>query len=608
MTPKNEIVMTPKAAQISNPQVSQILYHLLTTEKPEKMLGKILDASVDVIKADAGTIVLWESEMGFYNTLANIDPEIPLMGTIMSPDSDRGGLDARLYRERERKYIALSNYSKNMDANPILKPAGYHFAVGIPLYVHQTELIGTACFYYNDRTEKISAEEVTILEELGKSISVAILTAQLHQQLAESKQKEEESRNFLDLLVNASPDLIINIDLTGKIKFWNQAAERSTGFSAGEMMDKKLPLIEGKVEEDFYQLLQKSRNGDVFLDQEVSFFSKTMKNKKDDSKGKKLRLSIVPIKNHRNSIDSVLLTGKDVSEKQFLEHKVQQYNAELTQKALDLTQKERLLHQTQDSLLNAEKLAMIGVLTDKLNHQINNPLMGMLATLSIIQEDTSDLLSHPEESLLSHQGDTIAEISSQITEIIQEGRRIKDVLGELRIFSSVAKEIHFRKTNFMDVIMQNFADIKPKAKKHHVNLSITKKISQAYIFGNFAQLQELFFRIFDNAFLAIASCQSPSSGELSLHVDQLVLNRQPFVKVRISDNGIGMTSDQIPRLFEPFYTEWEGEPINHIGLSLAIVHTILQSHNGHIAVESHTTKSKGKKKPGTTIILEFPMI
>ena len=44
----------------------------------------------------------------------------------------------------------------------------------------------------------------------------------------------------MDLLVNASPDLIINIDLTGKIKFWNQAAEQSTGFTAGEMMDKKL--------------------------------------------------------------------------------------------------------------------------------------------------------------------------------------------------------------------------------------------------------------------------------------------------------------------------------------------------------------------------------
>ena len=71
----------------------------------------------------------------------------------------------------------------------------------------------------------------------------------------------------------------------------------------------------------------------------------------------------------------------------------------------------------------------------------------------------------------------------------------------------------------------------------------------------------------------------------------------------IKDNGIGISHNQIQQLFDPFYTEWEGKVKPHIGLSLAIAQTIIHNHKGHIAV-----KSREKKNPGTTFILDFPMI
>ena len=165
----------------------------------------------------------------------------------------------------------------------------------------------------------------------------------------------------------------------------------------------------------------------------------------------------------------------------------------------------------------------------------------------------------------------------------------------------------------MEVVTQTLSDIKPKAKEHNIVLSIAKNINNATVYGNFGQLQEIILRIIDNAFLAITlrPSQTPS-GVISIQIDQVKLNRQPFVKVQISDNGIGMSPDQIQQLFEPFYTEWFGETKHHIGLSLAIVHIILQNHNGHITVKSNqlppSTKLKEKQKQGTTIILEFPMI
>ena len=78
-------------------QVRELLYNSLDIQEPEKLLTKILEKSVNILNADAGTIVFWEAELGFYNTIYNITEDIPLKGLILTPE--QGGLDGRLFRE-----------------------------------------------------------------------------------------------------------------------------------------------------------------------------------------------------------------------------------------------------------------------------------------------------------------------------------------------------------------------------------------------------------------------------------------------------------------------------------------------------------------------------
>ena len=71
------------------------------------------------------------------------------------------------------------------------------------------------------------------------------------------------------------------------------------------------------------------------------------------------------------------------------------------------------------------------------------------------------------------------------------------------------------------------------------------------------------------------------------------------IKLEIRDNGVGIDHEDIPHIFEPFYSV--KEKARGIGLGLAIVHGIVQSHNGKLEVDSELGK-------GTTISIILPLI
>jgi len=71
------------------------------------------------------------------------------------------------------------------------------------------------------------------------------------------------------------------------------------------------------------------------------------------------------------------------------------------------------------------------------------------------------------------------------------------------------------------------------------------------------------------------------------------------ILIEITDNGVGISETDIPHIFEPFFSTKENE--SGIGLGLAIVHGIIQSHKGRINVKSELGK-------GTTISITLPVI
>ena len=592
----------------------QIFTKLLETSEPDLILGKTLEACARYLHADAATIVLWGPEIGFFNTTYNIPEESSIKGSILKPDEQ--GLDNRLYRERNKKYIALSNYSKNMDASKILKPLGFNYAFGIPLNIKEEQMVGSLCFYFLKRTEKISEKETTLLEELNPIVSIAILQARLYKDITHLEIKENKTNNFLNLLLDSSPDIIIDADLTGKVIFWNKAAENSTKFKFDEIKNKKLPLVPGRNEENFYELLTEVRNKEIILENNFLFQTKAEKKTNEKPNPRTINLSLVPVINDSGKIDSILITGKDISEEEYLQKKIYEYHLALRNKDEEILSSKKKIKNFQEDLKVSQKFAIIGQISTLLSHQINNPLMSIISALTVLVDDCEEIFNNRENQIEEKEfNEAKSAIKNQINDIVIEGKRIKTVLKDLRLFSEITREKHFRKnTDLVEVVAQTINEIKTQKKYKDVKIKFIKNINRAKIYGNFSQLKYIIQNIIENAYLSI-KLKEGIKGSIQIALENVLYHQKNYIIISISDNGIGIEADELGKIFDPFYSNWEQyKTYNyelkkyHIGLSLSIVHTIMLNHFGRILCKSPATniKEDEKKASGTTFILEFP--
>jgi PAS domain S-box-containing protein len=598
----------------STKKIRQIFKKLLETSKPDLILEKTLEESAGYLQADAATLVLWDLGIGFFNTTYNISEESSIKGSLLKPDEQ--GLDNRLFRERDREYIALSNYSKNMDSSKALKPLGFNYAYGIPIYINEGQMVGSLCFYYLKRTEKITDKEITALEEIGPIFSMAILHSRLYKDITLLVTKENKTNNFLNLLLNSSPDIIINVDLTGKVIFWNKAAENSTKIKLEEIINKKLPLVSGRNEENFYELLTEVRNKEIIAEKNFLFQTKTERKTKEISNPRTINLSLVPVRNETGKIDSILITGKDISEEEHLQKKIYEYHLALRNKDEEILSSKEKIRVFQKDLKDAQKFAIIGQISTLLSHQINNPLMSIISALSVLVDDCEDIFkigrnqTEEKEFVEAKSG-----IINQINEIAIEGKRIKTVLKDLRLFSEITREKHFRKnTDLVEVVSQTINDIKTQKKYKDVKIKFTKNINRAKIYGNFAQLKYIIQNIIENAYLSI-KLKEEIKGIIQISLENVLHQNDNYLRILISDNGIGIENNEIDKIFDPFYSNWEQyKTYNyelgkyHIGLSLSIVNTIMLNHYARIQCKSPALniKTNEKEASGATFILEFP--
>ena len=113
-----------------------------------------------------------------------------------------------------------------MHVYPPLKQAQFTFAMGTALkYDHH--VMATVGYYWTNRTKKIEEEEKEQLNQWSQVLSIALHFIQKATELETQHHKIHHIQNLLEILYNATPDMMINIDLTGKVRFWNQAAEKT---------------------------------------------------------------------------------------------------------------------------------------------------------------------------------------------------------------------------------------------------------------------------------------------------------------------------------------------------------------------------------------------
>ncbi|WP_158027230.1 YfiR/HmsC family protein [Labilibacter marinus] len=217
---------------------------------------------------------------------------------------------------------------------------------------------------------------------------------------------------------------------------------------------------------------------------------------------------------------------------------------------------------TQDQLLQAEKMASLGILTDGIAHEINNPLNFILGGFLILKEyfknaDVSD----------------DSEIKVAIKSIDQGVSRATSIVRGLNALSSSKDDfnescsIHEIIDNCLIVINNNLKG----------NITIVKSYQEGLpeIKGNSSKLHQAFLNVLSNAAQALSE-----NGEIEIST-QYIKDR---ITVVVSDDGCGISEENLAKVADPFFsTKAPGEGT---GLGLSITYNIIQEHGGKLNIES----------------------
>jgi signal transduction histidine kinase len=251
-----------------------------------------------------------------------------------------------------------------------------------------------------------------------------------------------------------------------------------------------------------------------------------------------------------------------------LEEKVRERTAELEQAYRELTE-------TQDQLVQTEKLATIGTLASGVAHEINNPLGAILTNAQLLRLEVED----PEHL------DSLA--------MIEEGaRRCKDIVEALLKYSRLAKNSH-EQVNLRTIAEEVLVVFERQLQKAEIRL-IADFESVPIILGDAKEIKQVVSNLILNALDALQEKHGLTGGRLAVRIVRALSG----LRLIVEDDGIGIDPEVEKRIFDPFYTT---KTIGTgTGLGLSVCQRIIERHGGQITVQS-------TPGDGTTFTVELPV-
>lgn len=252
----------------------------------------------------------------------------------------------------------------------------------------------------------------------------------------------------------------------------------------------------------------------------------------------------------------------------------------------------------QEQISQAEKMATIGTMADGLSHQINNRFYA----LSLIAGDTLDTVKLTDTtSYASEQRELLSQIKYALeriqSNVVQGGEIVKGMLKYTR-----KGEEGFQAVRLDDIINSTLEMVQYKIKLSELDIIRDYPKDAPAINGNLTQLQEVFFNLIDNAYDAMMERkdilkEAGYRGRIRIFAES---SGNGYLKINVEDNGIGAKTEDLKKMFTPFFTT-KVSSHKGTGLGLYVIKKIITSnHNGKISFES-------AYKQGTKFILELPL-
>jgi PAS domain S-box-containing protein len=229
------------------------------------------------------------------------------------------------------------------------------------------------------------------------------------------------------------------------------------------------------------------------------------------------------------------------------------------------------LHQ---QLAQTARLETVGRMVSGVAHELNNPLTAIIA--------------FAQDLLLTERSD---EDREALTVIVQQAQRCRVIVGDLLIFARSRRDER-RRVAPADLVSRVARVFERDSARYGVRFAVDVADDLPPVDIDAVGIEQVLANLLTNAFQA-----SSSGGLVELHV-RADAERLEMV---VEDDGVGISPDAMPRLFEPFYTT--KAPGQGTGLGLSVSHAIVEQHGGSIEAEN-----RGDRPSGARFTVRLPFV
>jgi PAS domain S-box-containing protein len=392
---------------------------------------------------------------------------------------------------------------------------------------------------------------IFITSKTSNKQGIASFFSSYQNELEKTKRKLEISQKRLvhvENIFDASPDAIVVSDLEGKIVECNNATVALLGF------EKKDDLIEKNYsnyirKSDLQKLnetLQSVSETDLARSFEIVALDK-------NRRGFPVDVSTSVIKDSKGNSNGLVSIVKDITQRKRMEEQLRNYSDQL-EKLVD--ERTKALKESQEQLLKSRQLAAIGQAATMVGHDLRNPLQAIENGIFYI-----------ENGLSNHQ---LPEKSKKTFERIHRSIEYADnIVSNLQSFTAKRKPMLLETP--LSTIIEDFLLIFKKSDKIEVIVE-SEKLPKLLV--DKEMIERVFVNLANNGLQAMEK----KGGKLKISVK----TTNDLVKISFTDTGVGISEDNLEKIFSPFFTT----KAQGMGLGLAICKRIIEKHKGSITVVS----------------------
>lgn len=394
----------------------------------------------------------------------------------------------------------------------------------------EIEILSRAFASFNEATQQLQSSYDSLQQRVQ---ALDLELAQKNEELQRNLREKDEVKNYLNYILESLTTGVIVVDEKGLITTFNKALGGITGEEPSACLGKTPRAVFGSdIIEDILRQLTQSDPKPPCIDSEVVTPHQRRIN---------IRVSANPVMDNIGKQIGTVIVVQDTTQLKRLEEEVQRN----------------------------QRLRAMGEMAAGIAHEIRNPLGSIELFASLLKKD----LKHDEEK-------------RQLAERICAGVHNMDrIISNVLLFAKSPQPS--RQKCDINQLLTEMIEFSPGLALPD-NVRVVREFGAGEMIGNAdgELLKPVFLNLIRNALQAM-----PKGGELKVATRKSAESQTPgmvnpehrkFITVTVADTGVGIPGDQLPRIFNPFFTTKD----RGTGLGLAIAHSIVKAHQGIIDVES----------------------